>query len=151
MLTSCPPSLMQCWSLLWLGSCSSTFQILAVESPDPDARRSLFGFQAHENTSDSWPFRMDTLPGGMTTGSCCAMNGGTIAWLVVGPEVSMAWDVSDLAGAFDELDEPSMELELGVAELLSFSGSDFGFNYITASIYIQKYAKSHWIHASIRF
>ena len=86
---------------------------------------------------------MDTLPGGITTGSCCAMNGGTIAWLVVGPEVSMACDVSDLVGAFDELDEPSMELELGVAELLSFSGSDFGFNYITASIYIQKYAKSY--------
>lgn len=43
------------------------FQILAVLSPEPDASRSVVGFQAQMNTSDSWPLRTVALLAGIST------------------------------------------------------------------------------------
>ena len=58
--TSCPPFWMQCFKTIswWLGS---MLQILAVESPEPEAKRSSRGFQAQMKTSESWPFRTQAL------------------------------------------------------------------------------------------
>ena len=53
---------MQCFRTI-SGLLGSMFQILAVESPEPDARRSSRGFQAQMKTSESWPLRTQTCNG----------------------------------------------------------------------------------------
>jgi len=46
---------------------SFIFQILAVLSPDPDASRSVVGFHAQMNTSDSCPRKTVALLAGIST------------------------------------------------------------------------------------
>lgn len=52
------------------------FQIRAVESPDPEAKRSVVGFQAQMKTSESCPRSVVALEGGISiqfTGSWCIL------------------------------------------------------------------------------
>lgn len=60
---------MQCLSTSCVGEdeLSFMFQILAVLSPDPEAKRSVVGFQAQMNTSDSWPRSTVDLLAGIST------------------------------------------------------------------------------------
>jgi hypothetical protein len=43
------------------------FQILAVLSPEPEANKSVVGFQAQMKTSDSWPRSTVDLLAGIST------------------------------------------------------------------------------------
>lgn len=60
---------MQCLSTSCVGEdeLSFIFQILAVLSPEPEANKSVVGFQAQINTSDSCPRKTVDLLAGIST------------------------------------------------------------------------------------
>ena len=66
--TSVPPFWMQCLRTSCVGDdeLSFIFHILAVLSPDPEANRSVVGFQAQMNTSDSCPLKTVALLAGIS-------------------------------------------------------------------------------------